>query len=206
MLSTSANARCHHAQRGFTLVELMAASLISLIVFAGLFSAYIFIAHNVTRVSFAHQQSLQTSRIFHQLANDIGVATQVVFASNRQLVLQFSDATQATYAYDPATQTLQRSGPGATLTLTGITPLPLGFSSPPLSTNVFNYYNQSGSSLLPAPSTYPPADSSVVSLIDIRQLELGFMISQGVASSGTLVQTPVVSYRLSLRNKPPLGQ
>ena len=195
------------SQRGFTLVELMAAGLISLIVFAGLFSAYIYIARNVTRNSISHQHSLQSSRILHLFANDVGVATQVKGASNWQLDLQLPNGSIVSYTYHPDTQSLQRtSTSGELLTLNGISPLPLGFSSPSFCSNIFNYYNQRGASLLPAPIAVPDAVIPVIALVDIRQIELSFLITDGVADNGTLVRTPTLSSRIILRNKPPLGQ
>jgi prepilin-type N-terminal cleavage/methylation domain-containing protein len=198
---------CGH--RGFTLVELMAAAIISLIVFAALFSAYIFIARNITRVSFGHQQTLQSSRLLHLFANDVGAATHVTAATNWQLGLLFSDGSTVVYAYDPVNLSLQRTSSVAgtpAVTLNGITPLPLSFSTPALSSNVFNYYDQTGTNLLPPPASYPPPNVSVLVLIDIRQIELSFMSSDGVTTTGTMIQTPHVSSRIVLRNKPPLGQ
>lgn len=174
MLCTSAKAHRRHGQRGFTLVELLTAALISLIVFAALFSAYIYIARNITRISLAHQQSLQNSRILHLFANDVGAAAKVISASNQSLILQFPDATQATYTYNPADLTLQRVAPSGTTILNGITPLPLGFSTPAYSSNIFNYYNQAGTSMLPIPGSYPPPLTSVSIVVDIRQIELSF--------------------------------
>jgi Tfp pilus assembly protein PilV len=208
MLSTNAKPVRRRGQLGFTLVELMAAALISLIVFAGLFSAYIYIARNITRIAYLQQQSLQSSRILHLFANDVGSATSVLVANNWQLKLQMAAST-ITYVYTPAAQTLQRidSTPGTpAIVLTGISPLPLGFSTPTYPSNIFNFYNQAGTALLPAPSSYPPTNVSVLAVIDIRQMELSFMITDGVAGTGTLAQTTVVSSRIILRNKPPLGQ
>ena len=45
--------------RGFTLVELMLASVISAIVFAAIFSAYIFMARNLARMANFQQQQVQ---------------------------------------------------------------------------------------------------------------------------------------------------
>jgi prepilin-type N-terminal cleavage/methylation domain-containing protein len=210
MPSTNAKVR-RSGERGFTLVELMTAALISLIVFAALFSAYIFIARNITRISFAHQQSLQSSRILHMFADDVGAATRVTGASNWQLQLQVLTKSGGTstvnYIYTPAAQTLQRTEATSTVILTGITPLPLGFSTPSNSSNIFNYYNQLGMSLtLPAPTIYPPPNNTVVNLIDIRQIELSFLSTDGVGNNGTLVRTPSLSSRMIIRNKPPLGQ
>ncbi len=156
---------------------------------------------------YAHQQALQSSRILHLFANDVGTAIRVNAASNWQVQLQMQ-ASIVMYTYTPASNTLQRTdlGTGATVILRGITPLPLGFSTPPYSTNIFNYYNTAMVSLLPAPTAYPPTNKSVVSLIDIRQIELSFLASDGIANNGTLVKTPTVSSRIILRNKPPLGQ
>lgn len=206
MLCTSAKAHRRHGQRGFTLVELLTAALISLIVFAALFSAYIYIARNITRISLAHQQSLQNSRILHLFANDVGAAAKVISASNQSLILQFPDATQATYTYNPADLTLQRVAPSGTTILNGITPLPLGFSTPAYSSNIFNYYNQAGTSMLPIPGSYPPPLTSVSIVVDIRQIELSFLSTAGVASSGTRASTSVISSRMDLRGKMPLGQ
>lgn len=204
---TSAKIR-HPGQRGFTLVELMAAALLSLIVFAALFSAYIFIARNIARITLAHQQSLQSSRILHFFANDVGTANRVLQASSWQLQLQMPSSS-ITYTYDLAAQTLQRadSAPGVpSIVIKGITPLPLSFSNPHFASNIFNYYNQAGTSLLPSPTSYPPSAVPVVALIEIRQIELSFLSTDGVSTSGTLVQNPTLSSRIILRNKPPLGQ
>ncbi len=180
--------------------------LISLIVFAALFSAYIYIARNITRISFAHQQSLQSSRILHLLANDVGTASKVISAGNMNLILQFPDTSQVTYTYNYAARTLTRTASGAVVTIGGITPLPLGFSTPAFSSNIFNYYNQSGQPLLPAPGVYPPGANNILIVVDVRQIELSYQISAGVTSNGTLASNAIVSSRMALRNKMPLGQ
>ncbi len=206
MPSTSAKIRRQYSIQGFTLVELMTAALISLIVFAALFSAYIYIARNITRISLAHQQSLQSSRVLHLFANDVGTASKIISASNGNLILQFPDASQVTYAYDYPSRTLTRTAGGAVITLGGITPLPLAFSTPAYSSNVFNYYNQAGLPLLPIPGVYPPDPSNVLIAIDVRQIELSYLISGGDTNTGTMASNAIVSSRMALRNKMPLGQ
>ncbi len=206
MRCTKDKSQRRFSTRGFTLVELMTAALISLIVFAALFSAYIFIARNITRNSFGHQLALQNSRIVRFFATDVGAASRVISASNRQLILQFPDASTVTYLYTPAAQTLQRTSPSGTITLTGITPLPLTFSPTGLSSNIFNYYDQAGTSMLPVPGSYPPPVTSVLIVVDIRQIEMSYLSTAGVASSGTQISHAVVSSRMDLRGKMPLGQ
>ena len=194
------------------MVELMAAAAVSLVVFAALFSAYIYIARNLTRITFVQQQSMQSSRLLHLFANDVNSAVRVTAASNQHLVLLMPPpvGNQVTYTYtywSPDHGSLQRTDTaGITVTLTGITPLPFLVSAP-YSSNIFNYYNLNGANLLlPPPIASPPAMSSVVNLADIKQIELSYMCVDGVADNGTEARNTVVSSRMVLRNKPPLGQ
>jgi prepilin-type N-terminal cleavage/methylation domain-containing protein len=207
------NAKPRHLQvlRGFTLVELLVATAVSLVVFAALFSAYIYIARNLTRITFVQQQSMQSSRLLRLFANDIGSAVRAITASNQQLILQMPPpaGNQVTYTYtyvSPDHGTLQRTDTtGSSVILDGITPLPFQASAP-FASNIFNYYSIAGTPLLTAPTTSPPTATSVLNPAEIKQIELSYMCVDGVANNGTEARNTVVSSRMVLRNKPPLGQ
>ena len=210
MRCTNANSRRRPAERGFTLVELLVAAAVSLVVFAALFSAYIYIARNLTRITFVQQQSMQSSRLLHLFANDVNSAVQASTASNQQLVLILPGGNQVTYTYTYVSSdhgTLQRTdNAGSSVLLTGITPLPFQASTP-YASNVFNFYSLSGANLLlPPPIASPPATSSVVNLADIKQIELSYMCVDGAADNGTEARNTIVSSRMVMRNKLPLGQ
>jgi prepilin-type N-terminal cleavage/methylation domain-containing protein len=231
MLSISIKDRRRRAQAGFTMIELMTAAVISLIVFAALFSAYIFIARNITRISFFQQQSVQSARILHLFSDDVSSATAVVSANNMYLKLQLPPVPPLyvtphyvtyTYTYQSTEHgTLERvDTAGSTITLTGINPNLMDFSYP-TGSNIFNYYDKTGlNNLLPPPTLIlmpsphypdPPVLANVPNLNDIKQIELSYLSTDGNAangsnSSGTKSQHAFVSSRVVLRNKPPFGQ
>jgi hypothetical protein len=60
--------------------------------------------------------------------------------------------------------------------------------------------------LLAAPGAYPPLIAVVPNVNEIRQIELSYMCTDGVAANGTQTRNAIISSRMILRNKPPFGQ
>ena len=183
---TRSKGRCWTGRRGFTLVELMLASVLSAIVFAALFSAYIFMARNLTRMANFQQQQVQDRRALYVLTKDISEATQVTAALPAQLSLTLAtqpSTTAITYLYDATLHQLTRQ-------VNGAVPAPVLLSN--LTSFSFSYFDKNG-----APS--PPVPF-------LMQVQMSYTSAVGDRPNGTQSADTVVSARMVLRSKPPLGQ
>ena len=179
-------------RRGFTLVELMIAAALSAIVFAAIFSAYLFMARNLTRLANFQQQQVQNRRALYVIAQDVNGAVQVNNAQPALLILTIPPppppptvaATVVTYTYDPVAQTLTRQAVGPTpstaIVLSNLTSF------------AFSYFDQYG--------------ASTASTINIKQIALGYTSAVGDRANGTQSSDSVASSRIVLRGKPSLGQ
>ena len=165
---------------GFTLVELMIATVLSAIVFGAIFSAYIFMGRNLTRLANFQQQQVQNRRVLYVLSKDVNEATQVTTALPASLAITLPSGG-VTYTYDPAAQTLTRqTGPTTTILLSNLTNF------------AFSYFDQYG--------------ASTASAINIKQIALNYSSSVGDRANGTKASDSVASSRIVLRGKPALGQ
>ncbi len=171
-------------RRGFTLVELMVASVLSAVVFAALFSAYIFMARSLTRMANFQQQQVQNRRALYVMEKDINEATHVTTALPGTLQLTLSVTTVVTYTYDSSAHTLTRvavgSSPSTTVLLSNLT----SFS--------FSYFDKNG--------------AASPSLPFLMQVQMSYTSAVGDGPNGTRSADTVVSSRMVLRSKPPLGQ
>jgi prepilin-type N-terminal cleavage/methylation domain-containing protein len=174
-------------QRGFTLVELMVASVMSALVFAAIFSAYVFMARNLTRLANFQQQQVQNRRVLNLMAKDVNEATQVTAALPALLVLTLPtlpSATIITYTFDSTAHILTRQAvgprPSDAVLLSNLTTL------------AFSFYDSSG--------------QATTSAITIKQVGLSYASAVGDPLNGTQSRDSVVSSRMVLRGKPPLGQ
>lgn len=180
---------------GFTLVELLVASALSLIVFAAIFSTYIFVAKNLTRLVNSQQQFKQQRGALYQLARDAGNATSIENATVSSMDLKWnydvlnptthqvdhSVAKTATYTYTAATGVLQRTE--KSVDNTGTTTIPATLMTN-LSSLTFRYYTKIG----------------VPSATGIGQLEVSFSSAVGDSRNGTQSGYSTTSSRLVLRN------
>ena len=172
-------------QRGFTLVELMVASVMSALVFAAIFSAYLFMARSLTRLAHFQQPQVQNRRVLNILAKDVSEAVQVNSALPASLVLRLSSGNIITYTYTSTStpQTLTRQ-------VNTIIPAPVLLSNLP--TLSFSFFDSSG--------------ATTASTITIKQIGLSYTSAVGDPGQGTQSRDSVVSSRMVLRGKPPLGQ
>jgi prepilin-type N-terminal cleavage/methylation domain-containing protein len=179
-------------RQGFTLVELMIASVLSLIVFAALFSAYIFMARNLARIANFQQQQVQNRRVLFVVAKDVDEAVQVTTPLPASLILTLPprppspDTTVVTYTYDSAAHTLTR------VAVTGALPSSTTVLLSNLTSFTFAYFDESGG------ASPPP--------VFIKQIALSYSSAVGDRPNGTQSGDSVVSSRMVLRSKPPLGQ
>ena len=67
---------------GFTLVEIMVASGVSFVVFAGILAAYLFLGRNLTRLVNLQQQDAQSRGMLRQFTQDVSAACQVLTTTN----------------------------------------------------------------------------------------------------------------------------
>jgi prepilin-type N-terminal cleavage/methylation domain-containing protein len=169
-----------HGRQGFTLVEIMVATSLLAIVLAGVLTAYIFMARNLTRLVNVQQQEVESRRTLRTFTEDLSAASQVTTATSTQLVLTKRTAASnvtVTYTYSATNGTLVRSAGAASKTLlTGLTSFTL------------LYYNEEGTAI-----------SS--SLQSIKSAEMMFSSAAGTETSGTLARYTTVSPRIVLRNK-----
>ena len=167
----------------------MLATVVSAVVFAGIFSAYLFMARNLTRLANSQQQQVQTRRAFLQVAKDVNEATAVPSASDNTLVLTLTGGT-VTYRYNDTSKIFTREFPaGTTTTLISN-----------LTAFTFVYYGKYGSNAL-APSPGSIANSNVA----IGRIELRYASAVGSTANGTKSNNSVVSSRMVLRGKTNLG-
>lgn len=164
--------------RAFTLIELMTAIVVSSIVFIGLFSAVIFLARNLTRLSGFERQQAQNRVALVNFAKDVGDATAYILTTTQPITLTLvTSSGVVTYVYDSAGRTLKRQlGSG--------TPQTLLTSLNSLS---FDCYDRTG-----ANSTLPSTT---------KQIQLSYVSAVGKASSGTQSTNAISSARIVLRSK-----
>lgn len=169
--------------------------VLSAIVFAAIFSAYLFMARKLTRLAFFQQMQVQNRRVLYVVGKDVGEAVQVTSAQPASLSLTLPprapdpNPTFVTYTYDPAAQTFTR----VTIAGTGGTSTVLLKN---LTAFTFTYFDQAG-------ATAPPT-------VFIKEIEFSYATSLGATADiswkSTQSSDSVVSSRMVLRSKPPLGQ
>ncbi|MDB6169362.1 MAG: Prepilin-type N-terminal cleavage/methylation protein, partial [Verrucomicrobia bacterium] len=162
--------------RGFTLVELLIATVLSAVVFVGIFSAYLFMARNLGRLANNQRQQTQNRNALYYVAKDFGDATQVTVAGASTLTLATSTGTGITYAYSSSFKTLVRTTSPATQSLTLLSDL---------TAFTFIYYPKSGTTAL----TFA-AGLIVNPATNVRRLEMRFTTAAGSSSNGTMSTVP----------------
>lgn len=165
---------------GFTLTELMVASGLSAIVFAGILSAYTFLGKNLTRLANAQEVESKSRSVLQSFARDVAAASSITTASGGNMTLSVvssvGSTTTVSYSYDSAAGTLTRTGASSSkVLLSGI------------SQCAFNYYNKTN-----VATTTP---------LSVKEIEVAVTASQGTSATGTLVSFTTISPRLLLRNK-----
>jgi len=173
----------------------MIATVLSAIVFGAIFSAYLFMARKLTRLAYFQQMQVQNRRVLYVVGKDVGEAIQVTSALPASLGLTLPprapspNPTFITYTYDPAAQTLTRLAVEGT----GGTPTVLLKN---LTAFTFTYFDQAG-------AVGPPT-------VFIKEIEFSYSSALGtnadISWRSTKSSDSVVSSRMVLRSKPPLGQ
>lgn len=168
---------------GFTLAELMVASGLSAIVFAGILSAYTFLGKNLTRLANAQEVESKSRSVLQSFARDVAAASIITTASDGNMTLSVVSlvgstptTTTVSYSYDSAAGTLTRTEASSSkVLLSGI------------SQCAFNYYNKTN-----VATTTP---------LSVKEIEVAVTASQGMSATSTLVSFTTISPRLLLRNK-----
>jgi prepilin-type N-terminal cleavage/methylation domain-containing protein len=167
-------------RRGFTLVEIMVATSISAIVFAGILAAYLFVGRNLTRLVNIQHQEVESRRTLRLVTQDVSAAIQLTTATSSQLNLTkptSGGTTTVSYSYSSANGTLSRTDSVGTQTLlSGLTDFTI------------TYYNEGGTAV----------SSNTQS---VKAVEVSFTSAAGTANIGTRASYTTVSPRVLLRNK-----
>jgi hypothetical protein len=168
---------------GFTLFEVMLASFISAIVFAGVLSAYLFLARALVREGNMESLESRTRTTLFEFTQDVSTSAGVDPSGMTISTLILHEPTLAnpnneiTYSYDNTSGQLTRTptGLGATVLLTG------------LSSFAFGYFDFSGLATV---------NPNAVKLVNIS-----YQTVAGEAVTGTQSFFNVVSPRVMLKNK-----
>jgi prepilin-type N-terminal cleavage/methylation domain-containing protein len=193
MSRTSVHSRLKRGRRGFTLVEMLVATSVSAIIFAGILAAYLFVGRNLTRMVNVQHQEVESRRTLWQVTADVSAATQLTTATTSQIVLTkpvSGNTATVTYSYSSANGTLSRtvsyasgtppaSGAdiaGTQTMLTGVTAFTI------------TYYNEGGTAVSSSPQS-------------VKSVEFSFTSASGSSGSGTRASYATVSPRVLLRNK-----
>jgi len=164
-------------------VELMVASGISAIVFAGILSAYLFVGRNLTRLVNTQHQEVESRRTLGRITQDVSAAVQLTTATATNLALtkQVSGTTTpVSYSYSSGNGTVTRTDSSGTQTLlNGVTAFAI------------NYYDASGNAVTSGPQS-------------VKSVEVSYTTGAGTSAAGTRALYSTVSPRVLLRNKPAL--
>src|SRR5690606_6046273 len=100
------------ASRGFTLVEVMMASALSLMILAAVFATFLFLAKSSFRLGQYTDMETEARRALHQFSQDARQADQASWTTENALTLT-TGSTSITYAYNAAAKTFSRAENGA---------------------------------------------------------------------------------------------
>lgn len=168
---------------GFTLVEIMVATTLLGVVFAGVLAAYVFLGRNLTRLVNLQQQEVESRRTLRTFTQDLSAAIDLSTATSASVVFRkpvSSGIATVSYVYSSGAGTLVRTEPypgGASQTLLrGLTSFAI------------SYYSEAGTAVSDSP-------------VSVKAMEIAFTTSVGTSASGTAAQYKSVSPRVLLRNK-----
>jgi Tfp pilus assembly protein PilW len=204
---------------GFTLVELIVATGLSLMIMAAILSSYVFLGRNFTRslgLTGANQPTLenQSRRTLAYFAQDVRMASGLVTTLNpplfaptetmMTLVLPTSSGSKnVTYYFNDTDGDPVPAIPGFTLPAHSLVRLDLQAATMlVLQTNLltcsFNYYDASGRPYV----IFDPATAGFSSLDGIKQVSINFTAQGGSKTNGTLTAVYTsASPLLIFRNK-----
>lgn len=104
-------ARVRRSARGFTLVELMVASGLSLVLLAAVLSTFLFLVRGGLRMAFYRDMETQSRLVMQQFGADARQATQIVWNNANSLTFTV-EGEPVTYAYNAVDHTLSRTRTG----------------------------------------------------------------------------------------------
>ncbi len=180
------------SHRGFTLVEVLISMSLAMIVMAAVFSTYLYLGRNLTRLSYRTVMESQSRKILTTLTTDIRKTKSILSASSTDLSLAMIDGSTVTYLYNASKLTRDPDGPGIAspvLLNYDIKPTILPVAMPIFS---FQYYTTSGGDPMPT-------------LMSIKQVAINFTLQAGTAAiegqQGTFSEYPVASGKMPLINR-----
>lgn len=166
---------------GFTLFEVMLATLISAMVFTGVLSAYIFLGRALIKEGNIESMESRTRTTLYYFNQDVSTAAGVAptgMTTSTLILYEPTSANEVTYSYSSTSGTLTRAqtgSPTGTVMLTGLSSFSFGY---------FDFYGSS--------TANPNA---------VKQINLTYQVTAGYASSGAQAYLNVVSPRVILKNR-----
>ena len=212
------------SNRGFTLVELIVSMSLGTVVMLAVFSTYLYLGHNLTRLSYRSLMENQSRRILNTFASDIRNTKSIRSASAITLTLNIYNQDPATksttptldvtYAYDSTNKALTRdpdgSGPAPPVALNanigeGSVQVPVTLLLP-ANGRLFGYATTTGD-LYTTAGTGPTYQSTTTLVpMSIKQVGLSFTLQAGdpavQGQQGTFSSYQVSSNLLLLINHP----
>ncbi len=179
---------------GFTLVELLVGSTLSVFVLAGLLSGFVFLARNFTRLANLQALENQSRTALAYLQRDLAQARTIrsdnpITATQLTLTLPTGDVT---YSYDSSAGRLLRQAAAGSQPVVALLTAP----NCRCTDLAFSYYTGTGGS--PASQLVPAANNAY----SIKQLQVRFELQSPSADAAeTRMRQKTVSARLNLRNK-----
>lgn len=209
------------SSRGFTLVELLISMALGTIIMLAVFSSYLYLGRNLTRLSYKGILEVQSRKILTTLASDIRNTQRIIYDSTNgspsssalTLIVYNTDPSKGntdcsagnvptftvTYIYDPIGKTLSRNpdaaGAGVPVTLVSAIQDPACQVPVTMESFSFYYYTTSGNTATPLPS----------SPMSIKQVGVSFALQAGSGGiqgqQGTLTGYQIASGQMLLSNR-----
>jgi prepilin-type N-terminal cleavage/methylation domain-containing protein len=181
--------RSPDSNRAFTLVELLVALSLATVVMLAMFSSYLFLGRNLTRLSYQHILEQQSRTILTTFTADVRNTKSVSAATSGGVTLNLIDGSTVAYAY--ASNILTRNGVRLVKDIAG----PNNQVTVAMTNFTLNCYTTTDG-LLSMP---------VASTMSIKQIEISFILQAGVAGlqdqQGTLTQYRIASGRIPFVNR-----
>lgn len=199
--------RHHPYNRGFTLVELMVSMSIGTVVMLAVFSTYLYLGRNLTRLSYRSVLENQSRKILNTFTADFRNARSIAnppasAPSANTLTLNLTNGDLVVYNFSANKLTRNLNGSGAVPLNYDIRDsnatvivdlLPPALPSP--NNAVFRYFTSSEGD--PVSQFTPPA----ITPLSIKQVALGFTLQTGNAAFGNLTSYQVTTGRMLLSNR-----
>lgn len=195
----------HKSRRhGFTLVEVMVASSVSLIVLGGVLAAYLFLGRGLTRLINAQQQEVRSRHALRVFTDDVTTANKLTTASSTIVsgvttaasfvaeIPKASGTTSVTYTYNysasgSGTLTRYRADTAESTTiLKDVTSLAV------------NYFTTTE---VASGTTFSTTRTAPGNALSVKAVQMQFTTSVGSAASGTLSSFTTLSQRVVMRNR-----